>query len=157
MTGELFITWYWLCRIRSTRTSWEGIPSSSTACWSLHKVWAKSRDKPHFQSTRKASSSGAVSYFLGSHYFATYWIHNWGESCVTVCFCIFIEPKSFWIPILFLAVADICNILWYFTAITIRGEPEELPYFSCTCHICCHFPFRNCSSSVALCAFLVEG
>ena len=43
------------------------------------------------------------------------------------------------------------------SAITHRGESEKLPYFSITCHICRPFPSWHCSSSFALCAFLVEG
>jgi hypothetical protein len=43
------------------------------------------------------------------------------------------------------------------SAITHRGESEKLPYFSGTCHIRRPFPSWHCSSSFALCAFLVEG
>lgn len=43
------------------------------------------------------------------------------------------------------------------TAVTHRGEPEKLPYFSSTCYICPPFPSWHCSCSFALCTFLVEG
>lgn len=43
------------------------------------------------------------------------------------------------------------------TAVTHRGEPEKLPYFSSTCYICPTFPSWHCSCSFALCTFLVEG
>ncbi|PQM36275.1 dolichyl-diphosphooligosaccharide--protein glycosyltransferase subunit 2 [Prunus yedoensis var. nudiflora] len=47
---------------------------------------------------------------------------------------------------------------WIFGwAITLRGESEELPYFSNTSHFWYPIPCRHCSSSFPLCAFLVEG
>ena len=49
------------------------------------------------------------------------------------------------------------RILFALTAITFRGEPEGLSYQSHTCNICHSLPCWHWGSSVAICAFLVEG
>ncbi|KAI9102960.1 hypothetical protein K1719_023399 [Acacia pycnantha] len=43
-----------------------------------------------------------------------------------------------------------------FTAFTIGSEPDELPFSTRKCTLCCFVPSWHCWSLVALCAFLVE-
>ena len=77
--GELLFTGCWPCWTRSTWSTWEGTPPSSTGCWSFLKIRAQSGDNPHLQGSRKTSTSGTRFSFSGSYPFAISWICDWGE------------------------------------------------------------------------------